>query len=112
MRGKKRTEAQILKAVMMEASRLGMRVFRNETGLFYAKNGTPVSCGLRKGSGDLIGWTRHGRFASLEIKKVGGRASKEQINWMEQVQAAGGFACIIDDEKKLKKMLEEYEELM
>ena len=106
----KRTEAQISKAVMIEASKLGMRVFRNNVGLFYTKNGTPVCCGLHKGSGDIIGWTPapQCKFASIEVKRVGGKPSKEQINWMEQIQASGGFACIIDDEKKLKDLLENY----
>ena len=104
----KRTEAQISKAMMMEASRLGLRVFRNNVGLFYTKDGTPTRCGLHKGSADLIGWMPDGKIASIEVKREGGKARPDQINWMKQVQNAGGFACIIDDEKKLKEMLDEY----
>lgn len=109
---KNRTEAQILKAVMMEASRLGMRVFRNNVGLFETADGRKIKTGLLKGSADLIGWTRYGKFASIEVKSPTGRPSKEQINWMNQVKAAGGFACIIDDEKKLHQLLTAYEKIM
>lgn len=102
-----RSEAEILKAVMMEASRLGMRVFRNNVGLFETIDGRKVKTGLFKGSGDLIGWYK-GAFVSIEVKRKGGKPSPAQINWHEQVLASGGFSCIIDDEKKLKNMLTDY----
>lgn len=105
-----RSEAEILKAVMVEASRLGMRVFRNNVGLFETADGRKIRTGLFKGSGDLIGWYK-GTFVSIEVKRKGGKPSKEQINWHNQVLASGGFSCIIDDEKKLKKMLTDYIEM-
>ena len=107
MEVKNRTEAQILKAVMIEASRLGMRVFRNNVGLFETADGRSIRTGLLKGSADLIGWYK-GYFVSIEVKSPTGRPSKAQINWMEQVRASGGFAVIISNEKKLKEMLDEY----
>ena len=130
-----RTEAQISKAVMIEASKLGLRVFRNNVGLFYAldvisiivdsvkKGGLSglltlirsgrlrkIMCGLHKGSADLIGWmpSPNHAFVSIEVKKVGGRPSKFQLNWMKQVQLSGGFACIINNEEQLKEKLDEY----
>ena len=67
-----------------------------------------VEFGLVKGSGDAIGWRTItitpdmvGRkiavFTSLETKSRAGRATKEQLNWHQQVQAAGGIALIIND---------------
>jgi hypothetical protein len=106
-----RTEAVTLKLTMKEASRLGMRMFRNNVGLFKTIDGRTVKTGLIKGSADLIGWTPDGRFASIEVKSPNGKPSPEQINWMEQVQASGGFACIINDEKKLKNLLTSYMEM-
>lgn len=100
------SEAVILKRVMLEASKLGLRMFRNHCGGFYAKDGSFHRTGLCKGSSDLIGWTPCGFFAALEVKKPGGRVSKEQQNFVDKVFEAGGFACIIDDEKKLEKMFD------
>lgn len=105
-----RSEAQILKAVMLEASKLGLRVFRNHVGGFYAQDGSYNRTGLCKGSSDLIGWTDCGRFAAIEVKRVGGRASKEQVNFIERVNSAGGFGIIIDNEKELKKKLDKWKE--
>lgn len=101
-------EADILKRVMIEASKLGMRVFRNHTGGVYAKDGTFHRFGLCVGSSDLIGWTPDGRFAAIEVKSPTGKPSQAQLNFIEQVKKSGGFACIIDNEKNLKIMLENY----
>lgn len=71
-----------------------------------------VEFGLVKGSGDGIGWNTItitpdmvGRkiavFTSLETKSRAGRATKEQLNWHQQVQAAGGIALIINDADQL-----------
>ncbi len=106
-RAMNRTEAQISKSVMLEASRLGMRVFRNNVGLYNTKEGGKIRTGLHNGSGDFIGWYK-GVFVSIEVKRVGSKPSSAQLNWQKQVQASGGFACIIDNENKLKKMLDEY----
>ena len=71
-----------------------------------------VEFGLVKGSGDAIGWRtmtitsemvgrRVAVFTSLETKSRAGRATKEQLNWLQQVQAAGGIALIINDADQL-----------
>lgn len=101
-------EADVLKRVMIEASKLGFRVFRNHTGGIYAKDGTFHRFGLCVGGSDLIGWTPCGRFAALEVKRPGGRTSAEQINFIEQVRKSGGFGVIIDNEKNLKEMFDTY----
>ena len=68
---------------------------------FGMPNGKPVV-----GAGDLIGWTtikvtpemvghEIAVVTSIETKRTqGGRASPEQINWMKQIQRAGGIAGI------------------
>lgn len=71
-----------------------------------------VDFGLMKGSGDGIGWhsieitpemvgQRVAVFVSLEAKAEHGRASKDQINWLQQVHAAGGIAVIVSDPDQL-----------
>lgn len=71
-----------------------------------------VEFGLVKGSGDAIGWNcititpeMVGRkiavFTSVETKARNGRATKEQLIWLQNVQAAGGIALIINDVDQL-----------
>ena len=71
------TEAEILNAVRVEASRLGLKMFRNNVGMGWAGklfrppcptstivretdvvlyNARPINAGLCVGSSDLIGW--------------------------------------------------------
>lgn len=72
----------------------------------------PVSFGLHTGAGDGIGWHdvlitpgmigRHlAVFLSIETKKGRGKATREQENWRDQVNAAGGFAVVLNDPTQL-----------
>ena len=95
------------------------RLFRNNTGTAwtgktvkntrdggkYIEEPRPLRAGLCVGSSDLIGWTPTeitpemvGRklaiFTAVEIKSKGGKASPEQINFIQQVVKAGGIAGI------------------
>lgn len=98
-------ETNILKQVMLKASEAGMKLFRNNVGLFTTDSGDKVRTGLHKGSHDLIGWTEQeitpemvgqkvAVFTSIEIKTPKGRVSKEQQNWLEQVRRAGGITGV------------------
>ena len=50
--------------------------------------------GLCKGSSDLIGWTQSGQFLAVEVKGPRGRATVEQLAFVEAVVRAGGVAGI------------------
>jgi hypothetical protein len=126
----KMTEAAIQKRVQMEATRLGLRVLRNNRGQFYTidcvkaliaaalslnlqrikeaiKQLRQVRAGLEAdGSSDLIGWTPDGKFVALEIKTPEGKVSPEQQHFIDVVNSAGGFGAVIRDEKMLKKELD------
>jgi hypothetical protein len=124
-------ESIILKEVALEASRLGLRVFRNETGFFvgwdvvkialsyllkgnvsgcisYLKKLRPIRCGLCVGSSDLIGWCPRGRFVAIEVKAGRGRLSKEQENFINQVCKSGGIGLVCADAKNLQKQLDAF----
>jgi len=103
-----RTEGQIQAQVLLEASRLGLRVFRNHTGRVQDKRNQWHNFGLCKGSSDIIGITPCGRFVAIEVKRFGGRATKEQESFIDMVSSRGGFACIIDDEKKLEEIYKKW----
>lgn len=99
-------EAVVLKRCMLEASRLGCRVFRNHVGGFYAKDGSFHRTGLCKGSADLIGIAPNGKFLALEIKRKGGHVSREQEKFLAMVNKMGGIGAVVDDEKKIKNILD------
>jgi hypothetical protein len=55
------------------------------------RNGTYVRYGLGPGTSDLIGLTSKGRFLSVEVKSESGRATIQQVNWIDAVNAMGGI---------------------
>lgn len=106
-----------------------MRLFRNNVGKGWVGKLTkntreaitlvayrPLNSGLCVGSSDLIGWTTVeitpemvGRkvavFTALELKTKKLQATKEQLNFIEQVKLSGGIAGIvrkIEDVQEIK----------
>lgn len=99
-------ETPVQKLVRLKASLRGMKLFRNNVGAYKLPSGKWLHYGLKNGSGDLIGWesviiTQEmvgktiARFTSIETKRSkGGTLEEDQINWMKQVNAAGGNAIV------------------
>lgn len=97
------TEADLMRRYQINAAAQGIILYRNNVGLYYTRNGTPVRCGLCVGSSDLIGYTptlitpehvgdTYAVFTAVEIKTGRGRASREQTAFIRSVLDAGGFA--------------------
>jgi hypothetical protein len=67
------------------------------------RQGRPLHAGLCVGSSDLIGYRQVdgvAQFVALEVKSATGRATKEQSQFIDHIQAAGGLAGIarsVDD---------------
>lgn len=82
---------------------------------FSRTNGDPVA-----GTSDLIGWTRVlitadmvgatcAVFTAIETKKSkGGKTSDDQLNFIAQVQKAGGIAGVANSPDAAKKIIEDY----
>jgi hypothetical protein len=107
-------EVDLYPALMIEATRLGHRMFRNNTGRAKYKSAkgdvytVPYGVG-NKGGADLVGWTIQlfddGRvstpaeevavFTAIECKVKGKKATKEQAQFLEAVRAAGGIAGVV-----------------
>ena len=100
-------ETGIQRKIMLALSEAGCLIFRNETsGAWVGKklhqagdqvtlgDARMIRFGLCVGSADLIGLTATGQFLAIEVKTHTGRASKEQINFINQVRAHGGRAGI------------------
>lgn len=93
----------------------GVRVWRNNEGVFRQLNGEGViRCGLGVGSADLVGvcltdrgWplpasSQVGRFFAIEVKAANARTSKqgkrhreEQDAWARAVRELGGFVSTV-----------------
>lgn len=93
-----------MRQIMLAVSKLkNVRIFRNNTG-FDATN--RVRYGLVTGSSDLIGWQtvtitpemvgkQVAVFVALEVKTIKGRATDEQKNFINVVNASGGKAAVV-----------------
>lgn len=120
------SEAAIQARVRVQASRLGMRVWRNNVGAGYSEDGTFMRWGLANDSqkvnallksADLIGIRPHviqqqdvgrliGQFVSYEVKESGWRYSATdrevaQANWATLIASLGGDARFVTDERTL-----------
>jgi hypothetical protein len=110
-------ETNILQRVRLAASKLpGVKLFRNQVGGLKDHSGRLVTFGLHPGSADLIGWKsveitadmvgrRVAVFVSVEVKTATGAVRPEQINWQNQIDAAGGIAEIIRSETEAVRIL-------
>lgn len=124
--GNKLSEAAILNLVRVEASKKGCRLWRNNLGAAYLRDGTFLRYGLANESSgmnkqiksaDLIGirpvkitekmiGVTIGQFISREIKKTdwkykGDEREKAQLNWAELILSMGGDACFATKEGTL-----------
>ena len=87
-------EQDIQRLIMLALSEAGCLIFRNNTGVLKNAAGIPIKFGLCVGSSDLIGIAPGGRFLAVEIKTPTGKATTEQLRFIEAVRARGGVAGI------------------
>ena len=99
-------ETKLMRLIMVALTQADCIVWRNETAGAYVgrvihkdamvvtlANAQMMTFGLCVGSSDIIGIHKPtARFLAVEVKTANGRATKEQINFIEQVRAAGGIA--------------------
>jgi len=111
-------ETKIQRAIMLALSEADCLVFRNETsGAWVGKkihqaghqvtltDARMIRFGLCVGSSDLIAIMPDGRFLAVEVKTETGKATKEQLNFIEQVRKAGGKAGIARSVKDALEIL-------
>lgn len=94
----------------------GCIAFRNNSGAFktsYTRKDGTTSESLvrfgRKGWGDIVGCTKHGRYLEVEAKAEKGKQSPEQKQHQADVEARGGLYILarsVDDlEAKKQEIL-------
>lgn len=93
-RCRKMTESDTMRSIQIKMTELGHRVFRNNCGLFFTKDGRPVKTGLCVGSSDLIGLLgdKSGRILAIEVKSKNGKISKDQESFINMINSMGGVA--------------------
>lgn len=95
------TEEHVIQQRIRAAISSEARCWRNNVGQLLNEKGIPVRYGLAVGSSDLVGLVRpSGRMFCLEIKTAAGKASPEQLAWLETIRRFGGVAGIcrsVDD---------------
>ena len=87
-------EIDIQNQIRIELSEIAV-TFRANVGVFFTKDGRPVSTGLPKGFSDLFGFRKSdGRVFFLEIKNEKGKLSKDQEFFLEAMKKLGAIAGV------------------
>jgi hypothetical protein len=114
------------KKICLMASELGHRIFRSNVGegwigqaTFFSKpakievypgdviirKAKRIHFGLCNGQGDYIGFSKTGKFISIELKTETGKIREEQILFSDAVNRAGGIAGIVMSEEEAFDLL-------
>lgn len=102
------SEKPLIAEIILEASRLGHRLFRVNTGLYWSGDvashegstvvltkARRIRAGLATGGADIIGIAKDGTFISLEVKAGKTPTTDEQKAWAVMVRSLGGRAGIV-----------------
>ena len=89
-------EQNIQKLIMLALTEAGCIVWRNNIGSYTTADGHFIRYGVGGvGGSDLIGvYKKTGQLLAVEVKTSKGKPSAAQLNFIEQVRAAGGIAGI------------------
>ena len=85
-----------MRSVMIALSEDGHAVFRANVGLFFTRDGRPVTTGLPSGFSDLFG-NRAGdaRAFYLEVKRPTGCSTPKQLAFLAAMRARGAIAEVV-----------------
>jgi len=118
-----KNETNLQRQIILEATRLNIRLFRNNivngwtgessmspNGTVLIRSPRRIACGIPgPGGSDLLGWRTlangTAQFVSIEIKTATGRASQAQLDWLDCVTLAGGLAGIVRSVDDLHALL-------
>jgi len=114
-----KSEAVVQAEVRLEASRLGVVLWRNNVGAVYSIDNRFVRFGLaneskalntRIKSADLVGMMKNGKFLAVEVKKeswiyMGTPRERAQLAFLRIVNTCGGRGFFINDACSLQRLL-------
>ncbi|MDO5559398.1 MAG: VRR-NUC domain-containing protein [Oscillospiraceae bacterium] len=98
------TETDIMNLIRMNLSEAGFVVFRANVGKMKLPDGRWFDTGLPKGFSDLFA-VKDGRIYFIEVKKPGGIARPEQINFISQMKKHGCIAGIAHSVEEAFKLV-------
>jgi hypothetical protein len=87
------TETEIKKAIHDRLRAILPKIVRVQAGRFRGASGRVVHA-AEPGTPDLLGFCDHGRIVAIEVKKPGGVATTEQVEFLAAVCVAGGLGAI------------------
>jgi hypothetical protein len=87
------TETEIKKDIHARLRTILPRIVRVQAGRFRGASGRVVHA-AEPGTPDLLGFCDHGRIVAIEVKKPGGVATTEQVEFLAAVCVAGGLGAI------------------
>lgn len=93
-------EHEIMQGILISIGSLpDVRIWRNNTGSIKTQDGRFITFGL-KGSADMLGILKGGKFLAIEVKTATGRQSEQQKSFQKMIEAFGGvyiLARSVDD---------------
>ena len=101
---KNHEETKIQSEIMLELSKYGIPI-RQQSGIFYTKYGAKIKIGSN-GMSDILFIKNNGTPYWLEVKTLKGKATKEQLKFLEimkQNNVKGGIVRSVEDALKLIK---------
>lgn len=99
-------ESKIMHRIAATLSSKGCFVLRTNSGVYFDSQGNRITIGF-KGLSDLVGFRPDGRFFALEIKTPTGRATEEQMRFLDFCVTHGAIAGIArSEEDALRIVLE------
>lgn len=102
-----KSEQNIQSEIMIELSKSGCLIFRNNVGALKDAFGRLVRYGVGgKGGSDLIGVCPDGKIICVEVKKHGCNPSDDQLRFIEAVRAKGGRAGVARSVEDALRILE------
>ena len=102
------SEAQILKAIMQYLRRHSKvaTVARFNSGVFY-EGGRYIRANTQKGMSDIQGTLKgSGKTIALEVKSATGRATPEQLQYLQTIRSAGGIGEVVRSVDDVIRILE------
>lgn len=101
------TEAQIQKAIMRYLRRHPKiaTVARYNSGTFY-EGGRYIRANTQRGQSDIQGMLKGGVVICLEVKSATGRATPEQLAYLETIRANGGIGEVVRSVDDVIRILE------
>lgn len=103
-RGDNVTEHDIQTNIMINLSAAGCIVHRTNTGVFYTRDGRPVTIG-NPGQSDLQGHRPDGKCFYIEVKKPGQKPRQDQLRFIDAMRKSGAIAFWSDNADEVVQLV-------